>query len=532
MEMARTTVPREPRARARDEPMLSRSEPLGGADAPARGWSDRRYAAVTAAAVLAVTVLRLAWLAGSPLDLAPDEAQYWLWSQDLAAGYFSKPPMIAWLIQGSTAVCGDAEFCVRWSAPLFHAATALMLFLLGRALYDSRVGLFAALTFVTLPGVSYSSALITTDVPLLFFWSCALFGLHRLLTERRAVWALATGLAIGLGLLSKYAMIYFVGCAVIYCLFTPQARWVLLSRHALIVVVVAAALYAPNLWWNLDNAGVTYGHTADNANLEGPLLHPLEAIEFLGGQLLVFGPILFLVLAVVLARFRWRATGDPTRFLLAFSIPIVALVLVQALLSRAHANWAATAYVGASVLVAGWLVQRGHLRILKASLGLHIVGAVVLSILVLALHDQKLPGKRSPLFMAQGWAALGAAIGEHIAARPDRVLLFDDRKIMASMAYYLRHHDGPMFMWDPDGVPGNHYELRYRFEPDAHNRALYVARYPDPRWVLDTFSTEHFVGTLSVPTGGAGTREVHLYEIAVGAPGDAGSDGAAGTDER
>ena len=39
---------------------------------------------------------------------------------------------------------------------------------------------------------------------------------------------------------------------------------------------------------------------------------------------------------------------EPDRLLLAFSLPIIAVILVQAFLSRAHANWAAPAYVAAT----------------------------------------------------------------------------------------------------------------------------------------------------------------------------------------
>ena len=44
------------------------------------------------------TVFRLAYLLSVPLDLAGDEAYYWDWSRQLDWGYFSKPPMVAWII--------------------------------------------------------------------------------------------------------------------------------------------------------------------------------------------------------------------------------------------------------------------------------------------------------------------------------------------------------------------------------------------------------------------------------------------------
>src|SRR5262245_12380699 len=53
-----------------------------------------------------LTVARLIGLYSSKVDLFYDEAQYWDWSRQLAFGYFSKPPLLAWIISLSNAVCG------------------------------------------------------------------------------------------------------------------------------------------------------------------------------------------------------------------------------------------------------------------------------------------------------------------------------------------------------------------------------------------------------------------------------------------
>ena len=84
----------------------------------------RRLALLT----LGLTLARLLVLFVTPLELYPDEAQYWLWSRELAFGYYSKPPMLAWLIALTTGVGGDTEPWVRMSSPLLHAATGLILF--------------------------------------------------------------------------------------------------------------------------------------------------------------------------------------------------------------------------------------------------------------------------------------------------------------------------------------------------------------------------------------------------------------------
>ena len=95
------------------------------------------------------------------IDLVLDEAQFWTWSRELAFGYFSKPPVIAWVIRGASELCGDSEACIRSASPVLYTLAAFMLYLTGRALYGPRVGFCSAIVFRHAAGVSYSANLIT-----------------------------------------------------------------------------------------------------------------------------------------------------------------------------------------------------------------------------------------------------------------------------------------------------------------------------------------------------------------------------------
>ena len=95
--------------------------------------------AIAGAVLIALTAWRLVALELGPLTLMFDEAQYWTWAKDPAFGYFSKPPMVAWLIAFTTSLCGDGEACVRASSPLLHLATASTVWLLARRMFGPRV---------------------------------------------------------------------------------------------------------------------------------------------------------------------------------------------------------------------------------------------------------------------------------------------------------------------------------------------------------------------------------------------------------
>jgi 4-amino-4-deoxy-L-arabinose transferase-like glycosyltransferase len=465
-------------------------------------------------AIIAVaTVARLSVLLASGIGLHGDEAQYWSWSQDLAWGYYTKPPMIAWLIGATTSVCGDAEWCARAGSPILHAGTSLLCGLIGQRLFDPRTGFWAGLLFLTLPAVSFSSAIISTDVPLLFFWSLALYALLRVLQNRSPTWCIVLGFALGLGLLSKYAMAYFLIGTVLACATFREHRWFLTSPYLFAATLPAGLLVMPNLAWNMANGWATVAHVGQNANLGGSLFHPSEVMDFLGEQAGVFGPLLLVALA-------WRTIqlirGKADRregWLLCFCLPVLAIVTVQALLSRANANWAATAYVSATIVVAGWAVTRARLWVPKISVGLHVAAAVVVALFFLDLPGIEPPVKSDPLRRMRGWPETAAQVAAALEEHPNRILLTDDRKTMASLLYYLRNTPWKPVMWDYDGHPDHHYELTARYQPRSGESVFLVAKWDEPRPILEQYQSTARLPPARASIGAGRERVLHLFTL-------------------
>src|ERR1700720_3107699 len=97
--------------------------------------------------VAVVTFVRLIGQHFSIADLYFDESQYWSWAQQLAFGYYSKPPLIAWIIAAAERVCGSGEACIRAPSPVFYLGTSLLIYALANTLYDRRIAFWAAITF-------------------------------------------------------------------------------------------------------------------------------------------------------------------------------------------------------------------------------------------------------------------------------------------------------------------------------------------------------------------------------------------------
>ena len=476
-------------------------------------WRKRLWMALGA-----LLVVRLIALSMNRTDLFFDEAQYWTWSLEPAFGYYSKPPLIAWLIALSTGLCGTSEFCVRLPSPLIHTATAAAVFALGARLYSARTGFLAAVAFATLPGISLSAGIISTDVPLLLCWALSLVGFAGLIEERARWWpAIVLGLAFGFGLNAKYAMAYFALCAGIYIALTPERRWLLRDQRLWAGLALGVALIVPNLLWNATNKFATFTHTADNAKWDGPLFHPGKALEFFGAQFGVFGPVLFGALLVIAWRWWKQGLRDPDRMLLAFCVPIVVIVTTQAFLSRAHANWAAPAYVSATVLVVATLEREIDQRWLRASWW---ISGVVMAVLVLGVANAgriALPGIGDPFVRTLGWNELAGETRAKLAAarilnRPFASVITDERALTAELLYYMRDEPTPVLAWLGGERPQDHYELKRPFGKGSPEPVLLVALRADSAKILARFEKAELLVRQEIPAGRA-KRRVTYYAL-------------------
>lgn len=465
---------------------------------------------------LALTGLRvIALIAGDP-NLGPDEAQYWFWSETPAFGYYSKPPVVAWAIAATTAIFGDAEWAVRLSAPFFQLGAAVFIFLTARRLADGRAAFWSGLVWLTMPGVFLSAALVTTDGPLLFFWSAALYLFTRLTdgAEKRpfAVAALL-GAAVGFGLLSKYAMLYFLPGAALALTLSAERRGALKLAPAALSAAIALALLAPNLLWNAQNDFQTIAHTAANANWTAAAGHPEKLLKFLGDQFGVAGPILLvLMIAAAVAALRAKAQGgERLRYLLAFALPALLIVSVQAFIARAHANWAAVAYP--SAVIAAVIFARGARwprAAMTASLGLHLAAgaAFLVGYSNIALADAA--GASGAFKRLRGWDAHGPEIAAR--AQGFDAILADDREVMSGLLYYARPAP-PVAAWNPNQRIDNHYEAFRAFDPARQKRLLYVTMSPDAAPLNNAFLSVTPLGTSVARMTATRERTLFLFEI-------------------
>ncbi len=456
-----------------------------------------RWVAICLLSVLGITVFRIVCLAFNRTDLFVDEAQYWLWSREMAFGAYSKPPLIGWVIRLTTWISGgEGTFEVRLAAPILHALTAAAMLHLGRMLYDVRIGAMAAIVYITLPGVSLSSLLISTDTPMLLFIVLSMILWRRLATEKdyagsyALLLAVGLGLTVGLGFLSKYAMAFLFP-------FVPLAAyldkgWRIRWSHALLVGLVALVVVSPNLWWNYAHDFATARHTVSIAHWNAASLNFGTALGFFGAQAGVVGPFVFIAMLMALRDMR----HPTTRSLSALSIPLLLLMTAQALISRALANWAVGAYAAGILLATPWLAARP--RWMRASLILNTTVAVILPVLTIFGTELRLPNGDLALKRYLGRSAVVSTAIADAEKMHANILVAADRSFLAEMFYELRddRRIAPRAWNEAPQLPSSHYALLYPLQPGEEANALLLSRADSlPSCIKDEKPQSHWVAS-------------------------------------
>ena len=239
-----------------------------------------------------VLLIKIFAVYNTNFDLFGDEAQYWIWSKSPDLGYYSKPPLLAWLITFITLIFGDSFETLKFISVSMYVFTSIAVYLIFKQLYkDKKEAILAGLTFYLVPAVTVSSFLISTDILLIFFWTISLYFLLKIRNEPSIINFVLLGIFVGLSFLSKYAAVYFI-LSIIFILFVDlKLKKIFLEKFISVIIFLfsLSVVLLPNIIWNIQSGWVTLVHTSDNISLNSINVNLIRGLEFILIQALMLG---------------------------------------------------------------------------------------------------------------------------------------------------------------------------------------------------------------------------------------------------
>lgn len=487
--------------------------------------------------IVALLIGRWLYAVFVPLELIADEAYYWDWSRRLDWCYYSKPPMVAWLIRLATDVGGSSAWVVRMPAVCLGTAGLWWMYLLAARMFDARVGFWAIVLCAATPGNTALGLLMTIDAPFLFCWGLATYCAWRMLERRedRSLWIVLTAVSAGLGLLSKESMLAFLMATWLF-LVLSRSDWCEWRRPgAAVMTALALALLTPLLVWNSRHGWVMFHHSSTHFEPQnhGLWIRLVRSIEFLGSQLGVISPVTWLVFLTVVGAMLWnrRRVTRPVLFLMCFSAIPLSVVLLLSLMRRVQPNWPAPFYEAGLILTAAWLLGRVdphrptdpggwsplRRRLLMSCVGCGALCAVLTWIAPPAVLALGWDGTRlDPTFRLRGWQQLAdiVATRQKTAPRPGRtfVMVTTGRQEASELAFHLP--DQPdVVLWNSAARVSSQYDLWSFAKDTAESDALILT---EPRAGVDPQLAARFhhvepCETIRISLGNGRCREYALW---------------------
>lgn len=454
--------------------------------------------------IAGVTLFRLLLILAGSADLSGDEMQYWDWSRHPSLSYYSKPPGVAYLILISRSIFGNTALGIRFWPLVFSALSAITLYKLTAKKYDANTALRAAGMFLLVPLFMAYGIAMTPDTPMIFFWILSLLLFHMAVAEGKTrAWPLL-GVSLGLGLLCKYAILFFIPCAALYFIFTPQHRKHLKSPWPYLALIIAIAFLTPVLIWNSQNDWVNFRHDLGHTKLDqGFRIDILSILDLAGSQVVLVSPILFVLMFMAVRSYRKR---DPLAFW--FSVPILAGFFVKSIQGKVQANWPMAAYPAAFLPLAHQFLA-GYPKLTekaKSWVRAGVTTSVVMTLLAAVFFSAPsllslmgVPPEYDPTRRIRGYSQLADVVHEfreteRMENREEPFVFTDYYMLTAAMAFYLP--DNPtVYYVNPGSRRMNHYDILPWFGDRIGDNAIFVCQDGIAGFIAEAFEsvTQHEV---------------------------------------
>ncbi len=260
--------------------------------------------------------------------LHSDESYYWMYSENLAWGFFDHPPMAVLFIHlGHLLLPG--ELGVRLFIILLSTATFALIL---NELNEKEDLFFLGVFVFSFPLVHTHIAgfLAIPDVPLLFFTLWFLILYRKFLNKPSWLVSILLAFVIAAMIYSKYHAFLVIG-------FTVLSNLKLLrNKYFWLTVVVSVLLLIPHVWWQIENEFPTFKYHLVERAKPFRLKHITDNLL---NQLVMAGPLTGLLVFWKLTKFKIK--NDFDRALIFNIVGFYVVLFLLSFKNRIEAHWAA-----------------------------------------------------------------------------------------------------------------------------------------------------------------------------------------------
>ncbi len=460
--------------------------------------------------IIVLSIFRFIYLLFIPIT--PQEAYYWYYIQHPALSYFDHPPMAAYSIGLGTLIFGNTIFGVKVMAVIWFAGinflflqTLWLAFLMFKPqLSTEHINHYSFLGLILFNLSIFThlySITMVPDTPLLYFWLLMLHFFLKWLQTHQRKWWFWMGLALGLGLVSKYTMIAIVPAIFTILLVKKDLRRYLLSPYPYLMMVIATIVFSPVLIWNALHHWASFGFQFTHRAEKLKPFTDKYVIQLVASQLFILTPLIFGFLVDFIVRLFKNRFRDwiPTVLFLS-GIFIIGGFGYVSLRSLVKMNWLLPGYLG-------WILGAILLFIhYKQNINRWITSGVYVSLFLLIAAYAILLIPNVPLGEGNTWSGWKDAsqkiygLQQQMGGRKQVFIFGNSYKSASLLKFYLPDHQDtyaqniygrPALQFDiwgtPDSLKGKDALYVFDDRKEYKNDLQFVRQYFDTVFVKATY---------------------------------------------
>ena len=406
--------------------------------------------------ISSVVFLRVLFDGINQIETHYEEAQYWVWSQNLSLSYLSKGPFIASAIKVSNIIFGQTYLGLKFFSYLAFIGSLIFLTLTSKKLTKDENNFSTGLLISAFsPALFILGGVASTDIFLFFFWSLALYAYVSFYKNRDERWFYVIALSVGLGTLTKLSMALLPLSILAYFLFSDLRKY-FLSAHLYLAALLALIVCSPILVWNAQNDWVSISHEIG---------HLVSAVPSRNPEILLLTLFFTIPSAIFLIdkETRSRFFSKRFNFLLYPVLVMVIFFVIKSFSGKIQPNWSIPVFL-TLIPIFSCILDGQKRKILLPSF------ILVGSIFILANKDissRFLP--YDPLHPTRGW---NETFHNLIQNESYSILVSNDYKLLSSLAYFKNEPEKIHLISDKN-TRLSHYNLWNRMKRPSDN-ILYV----------------------------------------------------------
>lgn len=218
------------------------------------------------------------FISNSHFGFHRDELLYMAMADHLDWGYKEVPPFIAGISWFNYAFLGDSVFAMRILPSIAGALIVLLTGFLVISMNGRKFPIIVACSAMVISPVFLGSGYLLQ--PVVFdqlFWVLCAFLLVKHIQTRKTTYIYLLGIAMGLGMLTKYTMAFFILALIAGLIISPLKR-ILLNKAWILAAGISFLIFLPNLIWQITNGLPVVSHMKE---LKATQLDNLDPLEFL-----------------------------------------------------------------------------------------------------------------------------------------------------------------------------------------------------------------------------------------------------------